>query len=211
MAFPVITGVAFSEAPTGVSAKTVTLPGVFTAKDLLLVIFSTRTGASATTPAGWTLIITGSLVKVWARLADGSEGSSLAFTSGNGVSVHLAIRISGAHQTTLPQSGVGTNGTSTTPNPAALNPTWGAESTLWLAFMALTNTTETIVSYPAGYDDDQNSYAHTSGGGIVAFASEQSSLTSEDPGPYTITPSDNWTAHTFAIRAEEDLMGQGML
>lgn len=99
--------------------------------------------------------------------------------------------------------GTGTSGASTTPDSPSLNPiNWAAEDTLWIA-LAGVDTSRTFSAWPSSYSPGNNTWDDVSGGAggaSLSVAYRQFNTSSEDPGTWTISTSDDWATNTFAVR-----------
>ncbi len=92
---------------------------------------------------------------------------------------------------------------SSTPNPGSLDPNaWAAENTLWIAAAAV-DTSRTFSAWPTNYFPGSSNWDDVSGGAGGASLSVQYrrlNATSEDPGTFTISASDDWSCQTVAVR-----------
>lgn len=178
----------------------------------LLVCFVGQDAAATAVTVGWpdatwtelsdsrdaTNAVAGAVA--WKRAAGGESGTFAVTTStarGGGI---RCLLIRGAHATQAPELAVAT-GSSTNPNPPALNPAgWATpEPTLWIAG-ACNDGNVAITATPAGYTDFANTrWANTSGAG-VATAWRYDNADSVDPGTFTMA-TEQWVAWTVAIRS----------
>lgn len=214
MAFPSTsaapTATAFS---TAVTSMPVNLPASIASGDLLIALIEERNNATFTaggaTPTGWTALASqqggGSAgnLRIWYRIADGTEGSSATWTASiTSTAVWQTYRITGWHGTTPPEVTT-TNGDATAANPPSLTPSWGAADTLWLAIAGHTAASTAAWSAgPTSYSGFQNDGA-SSGGSACSLAStyRQLNASSEDPGAFTVSGSNRfWTSATIGIR-----------
>lgn len=202
MAFPVVAAVNGGNEDSASTNHTVNLPADISADDLLLVFFVADGDPTITFPEGWTQLFQTARednVKfgAWYRIADGEEGATIAVTlSASEETAHTSYRITGYEGT--PEVGTSAIGSSTTPDPPSLSPTWGAEDTLWIACEG--NDYGTVVTgYPTNFTDERSD--KTTGAGSVGCASARRELNaeSEDPGTFTLTDSEPWVANVVAI------------
>lgn len=199
--FPVVQATSTGNS-AGVRATTsnVNLPSSVAAGEKLLVIFACeRSAADPTTPAGWTLrsgptASANVSLTVFEMTAVGGE-TSVTVSHGSNRTAWTCYRISGWQGGA--EAGTAATGTSTTPNPPSLTPSWGSASTLWLAVAALDGATAAPSSYPSGYSGGISDYSATTTRAMSA--QKDSAAASEDPGTYTTT-SGAWAAQTIAIR-----------
>jgi hypothetical protein len=129
------------------------------------------------------------------RVASGTEGGATISVPLSGASAtrHVAYRIAG--QTLPPQSATAT-GSSATPNPPALTPTWGSAETLWIATMA--HDGSTLATAPANY---ANAVVEV-GDPAVGAAWRVSVAATENPAAWTASRSDDWIAGVVAVRSK---------
>jgi hypothetical protein len=197
VAFPTVAATNTSVTAVADVNHTVSLPASISAGDLLVVFFGVFTG-TVTTPTGWTsLDALSGWYKFLYRVADGSEGATLAVATGSStVAIHLSYRITGQHASTAPEVGTRATATSANPNPPSLDPAgWGAEDTLWIVFNNADGSDTT--GYPASYSNGIATFTGSTAGGMAA---RQLNATSEDPGTFTLTGSVQWQANTVAVR-----------
>lgn len=209
MAFPAVAAREDSiKTPAG-TTHAVDLPAGVVSGDLLIVSFTAFETSSivVTWPAGWTSLISAhhnaststAFTEIRYRVADGTEGATISITTNESQeSSHRSWRISGQHTTSAPE-GAAATGSSTTPNPPALDPAgWAAEDTLWLAIAAIDHGTRTFSAFPASY---VNTFDHDGLGVPNAGYGERSlNAASEDPSTFTISQTTAWAAFTIAIR-----------
>src|SRR5262245_5366895 len=214
MAFPVVESTNESATVTAGTSHVVNLPAGIAAGDLLVVILNKGSAvASFTALAGWTEVVDEALANgmtVWARLADGTEGATVTFTSSAATrSAEVSFRISGAADpaTLLPQLSTVATATSTAPNATTCTPTGGAKDYLWITFFGLAGEfadTDTLVTgWPTGYASNQLQKtcgtAGTNLGGLIACAARTANAASEDAGAFTSASSAAWRAYTLAV------------
>ena len=207
MAFPVVAGSQTSQQTTNSTSSNVTLPANIQAGDLIIAFVAADSGAGAMTwPSPWVEIKddagTGFQFSVGYLIASGGE-TTVAVTHGSERSNHLAIRITGWHGTTPPEITAVASGSSTTPNPGSLSPSWGAADTLWIAVLGCDNTTTDpfpITAWPTNYDSNHLSNNTATSAADVAIATRELNATSDDPGTFTMTGTETWNAYTIAVR-----------
>lgn len=187
----------------------VVMPAVVDANDLLIVITANDGSATVTTPSGWTQLFTTAnstslRLGAYYKFAAGTEdGTSVNFaTSASEILTAQVYRITGALAV---ESGTAATGTSTTPNPPSLIPSWGARDTLWLSALGADDGSITVSTYPTNYTNgrlDKDTYSSSITYASVASARRYLNASSEDPGTFTLTGSNAWVANTIAIRPE---------
>jgi hypothetical protein len=126
----------------------------------------------------------GSVVhEIWYKLnADGTEG---------GVSVSLTL------------SATGELGNSTSPNSTAITPSWGSADTLFISLLGINTSSgsPTVSAYPTNYTGNNSNITEGSLSGVgVAWATRELAAATDDPGAWTLTAANAWSAQTVAIR-----------
>lgn len=148
---------------------------------------------------------TGGLLHVWhKRCTDASDSdTSYGITwSGGNRTAGQALRITGAAAsgTFFEIAASAATGTSTTPNPPSLSPAGGAKDYLIIALCGVDDEASNITAAPSGYSGlDYDEYASSLGCGIAHAYKALSAGSSEDPGTFTNTSSQEWVAQTIAI------------
>ncbi len=201
------TGTGFNTAAT---AHQVAMPATVSAGDLLIVQFASSAAATVTVPSGWTSIANvnnASIVisRVVYKIAAGTEGGTTVnfVTSFNNKATAIVHRIqAGTFDAATAPAIANMNGTSATPNPPSLSPSWGSADTLWLAaFNARDNFPISAYPYADG-NTSQRSDPSNTGTSNAQSAScwTQENASSLDPGTFTRSQSDSWIAHIIAIK-----------
>ncbi len=217
MAFPIVQ-TADTKNGTVVSNDStwdLTYPTNIAAGDLLLgFIGRDGAGAAATWPAGWVSSAASSgadSTEYAKKVADGSETGTFTVTlSGSEQGGWRVFRITGWGGTLGTTFGniasssdvvgqFGATGSSANPNPPNLDPfNWATEDTLWLAVISA-DTSRTISVYPLP-DLNTADVSGGAGGATLGICMTNSAVSSLDPGTFTISASDDWTANTIAVR-----------
>lgn len=213
MAFPQTVAPTVTAFATDTTSHAVTMPPVVNVGDLLLALLASNTQSGnatpITTPAGWTEKSTfypGTSVRlgVYAKVADGSEdGTTVDFVSAPATqAVAQVYRVTSWYGTIAGvEVGVSVNGTSTTPDPPSLSPSWGALDTLWIALAFPNNSDSTLSVYPTDYSNGVYTATATgTSGAALASARRELNAASDDPGTFTVSISAVWAAQTVAIR-----------
>lgn len=195
---------------------TLTYPTNIAAGDLLLAFVALDGGAGCAFPAGWTLkrqaVGSANAICLGAKIATGSETGTFALTNNSEQGGWRVFRISAASwfggsigtETTDDADGFKTTATATgspsaNPNPASLDPSsWGTEDTLWIAAISV-DTSRTISVYPLT-DLQTADVSGGSGGATLGICMENDTVSSLDPGTFTVSASDDWVAMTVAVR-----------
>lgn len=217
MASPAIEATAATNGSTAAASHAVTLPATVSAGAQLMIVGRvTGAGAVAITGGGWTITQNSADasddVTFWAykdALAVGNEdGTTVTVT--HGASLKLAavsMSITGAEDpaTQAPQSSTVATGTSTTPNPTTVTPTGGSKDYLFIwAGGWEGEQTSPPASNPTNYALNKTGANTGTGGAVatnsrVAIAARQLTAASDDPGSWTISVSDDWTAWALAV------------
>lgn len=198
MAFPVVLGTNTSTSASSTS-HTVNLPASVTSGDLLLLFFLIDSGATVSTPSGWTLVkdLPGSARRLvcFKKTATGSEGSTVTVTTGSAfVASHCTYRI-GTNNYNVTVS-TGATGSDTGPDPDNLNNGTSAKY-LWLA---AAGSTGTLTSYPTNYST--NGVSTITGTMRVAVGTRSLEASAENPGTFVFGTSAAWVAYTLAVGAQ---------
>ena len=203
MAFPVIAAAGADYSTSGsVVSHPVPLPSGTAAGDLLIAQLSPGASTTVTWPAGWAPLADLTRLGVAYRAADGTEGSTVTVTTGAGVqAVGKTWRLTGQHATSPPEAATA-SGSSNTPDPPNLAPSWGgSEDVRWLLPVGASNGSAgtSVSSYPSSYADDQSAQSLASQA-FRAFCSRGVSAGAENPGAYTLSASRSWSVATIAVR-----------
>lgn len=203
MSFPQVAASNTSKQDSAVTSHTVDLPSGIVSGNLLLCLFATDGSNTLTWPEGWTEVFSedysGNVhISVAFRNADGSEGSTITVTStASQGSAHVTFRISGHEPGSDPEVSSGAQGTSTTPDPDSLTPSWGAEDTLWIAVEG-TGNTNAVTGYP--FDDNQHVVYAMTDYCSLGVCSDELHEASVNPGTFTTTFTYEWLACTVGVR-----------
>lgn len=201
--FPIVQATNSGFTSSSASSYAAPLPASIQAGELLLLFVATNNTVTHTTPSGWSLGFTqsssGARLSCFYKVASGSEGSSVTVSySGSCHSSINSYRISGYQGT--PEVGTAATGTSTSPNPPNLAPSWGSAKTLWFAAIGLqVNLSAVTTTPPSGYGSEVIAGTATLTP-RAASSRRELQASSEDPGTYAITQSIPWVANTVAIR-----------
>ena len=213
MAFPAIGSTATTNGVTATTAPVVNLPSGIVAGQTLIVLIRVASAGAIGWPAGWTELFDDAsdasndqTACAW-RKADGTEGATITLSSANAKFAAIAFRITGATDPTVtaPVFATLATGTSANPDPGSLTPAGGAKDYLWLAVGGWEGEqTSPPGTFPANYTLSQIGADSGVAGSIatncrVAGAGRQLNAATENPGTYTISVSDDWTATTIAV------------
>ncbi|TIL64497.1 hypothetical protein [Mesorhizobium sp.] len=210
-AFPLVNGTNTSTEEADVTSHAVLLPASVAIGELLIVTITlgnaTTNVTTISTPSGWTALFNeaqaGRTSAGFYRVADGSEGASVAVSSSEArSSVHQSFRISNYQGS--PEAAA-TNAISADPDPPSLSPSWGSADNLWLVFEGHRSGNVAASALPPGYSNDltiRNGGAATTNGFARSTTARRNLTTaSENPGAFTLgSGTTRWVAATIAIR-----------
>lgn len=218
MAFPLIETTAETAVSTAGTSHVINLPsGIVRGNGIVIICDKGSTAATFNSLAGWNDLIdvnAGNGITVWYREADGTEGSTVTFTSsGSTRSASIAFRISAKQDFNVraPEISTVATGTSTGPDASTCTPTGGAKDYLWITFAGM-----------AGEEADDDTWGNTSPtnyspgtplqiacgtvgtnlGGLILAASRTLNASSEDAGAFNVDVSAAWNAYTIAIHPQ---------
>ncbi len=213
MAFPSVVNTNESATTTAGTSHVVNLPASLVVGNLIIVITNIgSTLATFNTLAGWTELLDEGVANgnaVWARQVDGTEGSTVTFTSSaNTRDASVSYQISGADYLAVraPEFSTVATGTSTTPDATTCTPTGGAKDYLWITFFGMAGEQaddDTLVTTaPTNYGgtlEKTCGVAGTNLGGMLGSAHRTNNAASEDAGSWTAIDNAAWRAMTMAI------------
>jgi len=204
MAYPQVAATNTSSSVSGTS-HVVSLPSGISVGDLLLVFYACDGDNSITDWDGFTELFSmddGSQIflAVGYKIATGSD--TLTITTANSESAaHISYRITGHHDSVMPEVSTGVNSNSSNPDPDSLTPTNGPKEFLWIAVEGNDDVDATSV-YPL----PDNNLSKTSGTGNknchLSVCSDELEQASLDPGTFTIAAGEQWVACTVAVHPE---------
>lgn len=189
MTFPNIESITPTAFGSNATAHLVAMPATVNSGDVLVCLFGNDGTATVSTPGGWSAgfsqdgggLLRGSL---FFKVADGSEGGTTVdfVTSASERAAALVYRVSGASGLVENGTAVST-GTTASPDPPSLAPSWGAKDTLWLVF--LTMNSGFTLTLPTNYTNSQTVDSGLGPAGCQITSGERELNTaSEDPGAF---------------------------
>jgi hypothetical protein len=206
------TGTVFT---TAAKSWAVPMPATVNSGDLLLIYLGhdAENTIAFDAVSGWTLVYDDSTSDVaatgrtacWKKIADGSEGgTNVTVAAASLVSNRQALAYVLRYQAGTYGTGVladveeaHNEGGSATPDPPSLTPSWGSGDTTWIAFAQCDGNRTTSV-YPLA--DNNTRQSVTTDAASQMICTQQIATSPENPGTFTISVSDQWTATTLAIR-----------
>ncbi|MGK2898611.1 MAG: hypothetical protein ACSLE9_07970 [Burkholderiaceae bacterium] len=204
MAFPAVADFAAATYGAG-TTHNVAMPATVNAGDTLIICAVIDNAPTVTAPASpWSEQVTESsgvhLSRVWAKLADGTEGGTtvaVVLSAAQRMVTHV-YRITGAYSAALAvEAASAATTTSTGPNSPNLAPSWGTSETLYIAHWAIHNSV-TVNNYPAAFTNGQ--IDNRDGLICLATSRRETNGASLDPAAGNISTSQTWEASTIAIR-----------
>ena len=216
MAFPTPAARNTSATTSITTAHTVALPAGIVSGDLLIAQFAGALTGTVNWPAGWTELFDTAaagaqdvIAAVADRVADGTEGASIAVTTPTGQrAAHDSYRIADYTGTPEFATATGVDDNTGTADPPNLTPSWGAKDTLWLAGKAL-SAARLHSAYPASYVNGigANTGADTAAHADIRSAERALNAASENPGTFThAATSASWVCWTIAVRGVDGVL-----
>lgn len=197
---------------TAATNITVNLPsGLVIGNTLLLCV--RKAAGTQTNPTDWTELANSSadasddnILVSWKEVV-GGEGSTVTVNGGS--SAKFAARVweinAADPSTNPPEITAIATGTDTAPDSASLTPSGGSNDYLYMSVGGWEGEQTSPPTYPTNYTHGQGAADSGTAGAIttncrVAGAGRQlTASTSENPGAYTISASDNWMIFTLAF------------
>jgi hypothetical protein len=203
---PVVVSRATGVNNTNGTSHALTLPGTYSAGDLLVCVMSIDGNPTATIGGSWTKLrqdsqstnVTGA---IFYKVATGSDAATVTTTASEMTShVTLAVRYAGTPVTTTPA----TNSASTNSNPPSLSPAGGSGSYLWIATRSgdqavvatVAPTTVTPSSLP--FTNLQSQAGNSTSGASTNTAELIYTGPTVDPGTFT-SATESWVSYTIAM------------
>lgn len=204
---------------TASTTPSVNLPGTIKAGDTIVVFFrSAAAGAIGWPDATWTEVVDASpdgaddQIGIAWRKADGTEGSTITLSSGNGRFVAVARAYKDAADPTVRAPELSSVSTATTgqPNANSISPTGGSKDYLFDTVALHEGEQTGVTSYPTNYGSDQTGLVNSGTAGpattnvTMAAATRQATASSEDAGAWTFAGTlSNSSAYTLAVHPAE--------
>src|SRR3990172_4071193 len=214
--FPVVDARASTNGTTDSANAVVTLAGSQNDGDTLIVLHrSADVTASHGYPANWNVLFNDAsdasddrISAAWCKVSgtNCSSGGTITITQTLSKFASIAFTISNAIDPTIraPEFATLTTGSSTDPNPGSLSPTGGSKDYLWIwaggwegEQTSPPSGNPTNYANPTGADSGTNNPVATNT--RVATAERSLTAASEDPGSWTISVSDDWTATVIVV------------
>lgn len=214
-AFPQTAAPTTTQSTTEGTTHNISMPPTVYGLELLLTFIEYRPESGGTidvnTPSGWTpLWQFDNTSFLWAagyaKVAAGDEGGGVVdFSSNvNAIAVAHCYRVTnwfgaigGVEASSSPASG-----TSSSPNPPALSPSWGSANTLWFSVAQYIDDDAAVTAYPTNYSNGIYTVSGlgTNAGAGVASARRELAADNDNPGVFTLDQTEGWGAQTVAVR-----------
>ena len=208
--FPQIASTQTSSRASNALDDSVTLPASIAAGDLIIAFHFSDGAGTRTFPSPWVEIkdaangASNANIGIAYLIASGGETAVTVSKSITERFTAIAIRISTAswHGTTPPEVSTGATGDDTTPDPDSVTSSWGSADNLFIAAMLFDDSAGggTVSAYPTNYSSNNVISPDVSSAGRGAIASRELAAASDDPGTFTISPTDQWWAGTVVVR-----------
>lgn len=205
MAFPNVATTNVLTAAGSATTHAMPLPASLASGDLLVIFFSIdAAGGTITTPAGWTQLFTASNSPVVAscfyKISNGAEGASVTITHTSGKAGGTSYRIStGTWSGTPEAAATAATGSSATPDPPSVTPSWGSADNLFLA-ASFIQEVGVISSAPTNYSNALTGASGSTSAVTTGSAQRQLTSATDDPGTFTWGSSSTWLAQTVVIK-----------
>lgn len=201
MAYPSIASYLTGNLSVNGTSSSIIAPSGTVSGDLMVLIITKDGTGTFTTPSGWTSLANTSYsaqcVGIFYRKLTASL-SNFTIVHASEMTSWIILRIPNGD---TPQISVRVDGSSATPNPGSLTHSFGAGTeVLWIA-CAGWDYNRTCSAYPSTFPNDRyNSRCTSTSGTGTAMATLSSTTNPQDPGTFTISATDTWSAYTLAIR-----------
>lgn len=169
----------------------------------LLVAGITSDGyAEIATPAGWTLLATGTGNQVRESLfyrvapSPGQYSVDFATTVHESKAAHI-FEITEWNGVDPPSVSGHAQGWSSSPDLGAVTTAWGTDWTLFLGFVGYDGSRASVTNPPTGYTLEMAANANVGVGQILVSRTTYASTS--DPSPMTLSASRKWTGFTLAV------------
>lgn len=212
MTFPSVRSFIETSFPTDVG--NLNLPATINSGDLLIACLMTDGNPGITwdnTSHGtWTQLVDQTRpgtpeLFIYVKVADGTEDSGTLDLSSASAErgMGCAFAIQDWYGTLAGVEAASTfGGASSNPDAPSLSPSWGSEDNLWFAIYAADDGSNSVATaYPTNFSGNQHTGGAGGGSGAgYGTSSRENAASSEDPGTYTLTGSQEWAIATIAIR-----------
>ena len=204
MTFPAITNTATSGSASSSTTHTVNLPATINANDFIVILAATDGAPTTVPPTGFTEIFDTNELHVFVKVATGSEGSTVTFsTSAAESSAHITL-VGDTWFEDLAGIEISTSAgaTSASPNPDSVTASWGSDDNLFVANFAASRGDRTTTGYPTNYagSNIDNPNGGGASGAQIACATRDLAASNDDPGAFSMSGTAPNRASTIVIR-----------
>lgn len=198
-----------SQQTSNATTIAVALPASVAAGDMLIVLCGLDVGASTSTnDQSFVELVdaTGTDIWVWIgyKIAAGGETTvTLTHTSERANAIAYRIPAGEWHGTTVPEITSAGDGTSVNPDPPSLTPSWGSSGTTTYIAVAMLDDSagvSSVSSWPSNYTSNQVTAATATSAASVHASIRLIAGSPENPGTYTVSPSEHWRTYTIGVR-----------
>lgn len=233
-AFPTVSFRTNSTNVTGTTSHTVSFGTSLTSGQLAVAMFVFKGNGSNggcgptgppcfTWPTGWTSISSNNQnanvrLEIRYKVSDGTEGSSMSITSTvSGSSVARVWVIASGSYNGNPVAGTAAGGTSSSPDPPSLSPSWGSDDNLWIVVNGVSTARSTSAFDANLTQTGTQTIGNTTSGSGEGYGERQFTSATYDPTAFTISASTDWLAQTVAVRGVssgavlQDMIGRGII
>lgn len=180
--------------------------GTISAGDLLIAAATCSVGSQRNyaAPSGWTELVhrfgnSDTECFVWAKIAAGGDGLTLAKGGLSCAGSICVYRITGHYGTSVAASVESTSTSSgAAADPPSLTPTWGSADTKWIAGVSSANSP--VSAYPTGYSDSQITVNNDGVVYMVTLCAKDAAASSDNPAAFTVTGFTFAHIWTLAVR-----------
>jgi hypothetical protein len=222
MASPTVRSTAVTNGTTASATPTINLPATVVAGDIIVVAIRQDNEESYTWPsADWLTLPplpdtsdgADDQTSCRYKIADGSEGGTTIQLTRTQSNKFAAISYAIAGATNIEAGGLAT-GASTTPDPLNFAPSGGSQDYLWLSIGAWEGEqTSPPSATPTNYTNKIGANSGTAGATAtncrIAGVNRATTASAENPGSWTISVSDDWTAFVVALWTPPAVPGRG--
>lgn len=205
--FPVIGSIELDNLNVNETSHTVSLAPDRESGDLLLLLMARDGGTdNPSTPSGWTQLVSdgqgvGVTCDCWYKTSDGTEPDTITVSAVDAeMFASVCYNIKAGTWSGTPEVGTLHKANTYNGDPPSVTPSWGSDSTLWIAFMAR-ETNAAISDYPTGFPQYRAAARANSGEGAgMNVCADVEEAASKDPGTFDAPASRNSVSGTIAIK-----------
>lgn len=211
--FPTVPSLTESSVNTAGTSHAISTPASLVPGNILLILTNKGSGvATFDALAGYTELLDENIANgmtVWVHTIDGTEGSTVTFTSSaNTRSASIIYQISGAEPLSrvTPELSTVATGTSVNPDATTVTPAAGTRDYLYITFFGMAGEEADddtwVTGTPTNFTNLRQKSCGTAGtnlGGLIGSAARSVNSSSQDAGQFTVAVSAAWRAYTIAF------------